>query len=716
MSFVDLVENRGQSARIVVVGVGGAGGNAVDRMIEANPAGLQFIAVNTDEQALTRSRAPRRIQIGRQRTRGLGSGGDPEQGRAAIRESEGDVAAALQGTDMVFIAAGMGGGTGTGVAPGIARLARAQGALTVAVVTTPFRFEGRVRLRQAEEGLAELANEVDAIIVIANESLLELVPPQTSMREAFKASDEALCAAVRGLHQMVASPGLINLDLRDVSAALRNMGQAVMSTGRAAGDDRAVAAARSALNSPLLNSAKLGAAAGVLVNFEGRDPGIAEVSQAMAEIQAAVGEQAQILMGCSQNEALGDQLQVTLIVGGVNRPLGGPASRPENLIVSAPILDADSAAAPPRVAQIAAPRPRRAPSTQADLSRLAAPQPRRTSSTQADLSRLMGWDERESRGVAPVPGPPRRFGMDLGTSCSAPAPGTGTRPGPPPQPDGDVVNCSVFSPARMRPGHSYLVQVFVHLPVGGAEAAAIAKEADPEASRRGFSSLAAAVARGSSLSFHLAMSGLEITDPYASALWGGDTTAVNFAVSVPAGHVAGDVVGRVTVVQRGLPIGLISFVVGIVAARPERRETAVEGEAPGWVGRARRYHRAFVSYASRDRAEVMKRVQVLDTLCIGYFQDLLSLSAGERWERGLQRLIDESDVFLLFWSRASRESQHVLAEVDYALRRKGGVEDNPPDIIPIPIEGPPIPEPPPSLRHLHFDARSLYFMRDGGAS
>lgn len=733
MPIVDLVENCGQSVRIVAVGVGGAGCNAIDRLIEAQIAGLRFMALDTDGKALTNSRASHQIQIGRRLTFGWGSGGKPQLGRDAIRDGEEEVAAALQGTDLVFIVVGMGGGTGTGVAPGVARLARAQGALTVAVVTTPFRFEGSVRLRQAEEGLAELSSEVDAIVVIANESLLGSFPLPVSMRYAFRLSDEALCEAVRGLFRIIAAPNSVCLDLADVGSALRGMGQFVMGTSRAAGDGRAVAAAMSALSSPLLQAADLGSASGVLVNVEGSDVGIAEISQVVATIQEIFGDQVHVIYGHGQNETLGDELQVTLIVGGVKRPpqdpappptrvptsflvpeWGDPAQRPTARCGAAQDLSEDSGGRAWRYVA-SDPAPVVAPGIEVDgLCSAAAADPPEPSS-QSDLSRLMGWGKRAWRDVPSGPAPASAPGIDVGGSCSAAAADLGARPGQPLRADEDVVNCSVFSPARMRCGHSYLVQVFVHLPSGGAVAAAIAQEADPGASRRGFSSLAAAVARNSTLSFHLAMAGIEITSPYALALWGGDTTAVNFAVTVPEGHVGGDVVGRVTVVQRGMPIGLISFVVGIEAAQPERRVNRQESEAPRWIGRARRYHRAFISYASRDRAEVMKRVQVLDTLCISYFQDVLSLRAGDFWERDLYRLIDESDVLLLFWSRASQKSRHVLAEIDHALQRKGGVEDNPPDIIPIPIEGPPIPEPPQSLRHLHFDARSLYYMRDAGS-
>jgi cell division protein FtsZ len=234
------------SAKLKVIGCGGAGGNAVNRMIGAGLRGVEFIVANTDIQALNQSLAPTRVQIGMGTTRGLGAGGDPSHGRRAAEEDEQAIADALADSDMVFITAGMGGGTGTGSAPVVARMARQSGALTVAVVTKPFVFEGRRRMRQAEEGLAELRNEVDTLIVIPNERLLAVVDRGTSLSDAFSVCDEVLLKATKGISDLVTVPGLVNLDFADVKAVMSNRGNALMGTGRATGETRAVEAAQAA--------------------------------------------------------------------------------------------------------------------------------------------------------------------------------------------------------------------------------------------------------------------------------------------------------------------------------------------------------------------------------------------------------------------------------------------------------------------------------------
>jgi cell division protein FtsZ len=305
------------TARLKVIGAGGAGGNAVNRMIGAGLRGVDFIVANTDAQALSQSLAPHRLQIGANATRGLGAGGDPTQGRRAAEEDEQALADVLTGSDMVFITAGMGGGTGTGSAPVIARLARQTGALTVAVVTRPFAFEGRRRMRQAEEGIAELRAEVDTLIVIPNERLLSVVALGTTLSDAFGVADEVLLKATKGISDLVTVPGLVNLDFADVKAVMSNRGNALMGTGRAAGENRAALAAQQAVSSPLLEDVSIAGAEGVLVNITGgRDLTLHEVNEAASVVVGAAGEEANVIFGSVIDPNMDGELQITVIATG----------------------------------------------------------------------------------------------------------------------------------------------------------------------------------------------------------------------------------------------------------------------------------------------------------------------------------------------------------------------------------------------------------------
>ena len=305
------------SAKLKVIGVGGAGGNAVNRMIGAGLRGVDFIAANTDLQALNQSLAPTRIQIGVNATRGLGSGGDPSQGRRAAEEDEQTIGDSLSGSDLVFITAGMGGGTGTGAAPVMARLAKQSGALTVAVVTKPFQFEGRRRQRQAEEGLSELRAEVDTLIVIPNERLLAVVEKGTPLTDAFGVCDEVLLKATKGISDLVTVPGLVNLDFADVKAVMSNRGNALMGTGRASGANRALEAAQAAVSSPLLEDVSIAGAEGVLVNITGgRDLTLHEVSEAAGVVVGAAGEEANVIFGAVIDPNMDGELMLTVIATG----------------------------------------------------------------------------------------------------------------------------------------------------------------------------------------------------------------------------------------------------------------------------------------------------------------------------------------------------------------------------------------------------------------
>ncbi len=305
------------TASIKVVGVGGAGGNAVARMIEAGLSGVDFININTDAQVLSESNAIHRIQIGRKLTKGLGSGGDPDVGRAAVEEDLDSIEEMIRGADMVFVTAGMGGGTGTGASPAVARIARATGALTVGVVTKPFLFEGRHRGRTADEGLAELRAEVDTLITIPNQRLLEVVDPDTPFGDAFGIADDVLLQATRGISDLITVTGLINLDFADVKSIMSSMGPALMGTGVASGENRAEEAARAAISCPLLQEQEIAGAQGVLINLTGsRSMTLREVTTATDLITDAVGDSANIIFGTVMDESIEDELRITVIATG----------------------------------------------------------------------------------------------------------------------------------------------------------------------------------------------------------------------------------------------------------------------------------------------------------------------------------------------------------------------------------------------------------------
>lgn len=323
-----------QFATIKVIGIGGGGCNAVDRMIDGDVKGIEFITVNTDNQALLRTKASNRIQIGEKITRGLGAGANPEIGEKAANESKDEISQLIRGTDMLFITAGMGGGTGTGGAPVIAQVARELGILTVGVVTRPFRFEGSRRMQNAERGIRELEKFVDSLIVVPNDKLLEIASDDTTVDEAFTMADQVLKYGVSGISDLVAVPGLINLDLADVRRVMTEAGVCHMGIGRASGEGRAAAAIRQAINSPLLDTT-IDGACGVIINFTGgRDMKIREVDDAASVVRDAVSPDADIIFGAVIDENMQDEIMITVIASGFDReqtPARGsrePAKKP----------------------------------------------------------------------------------------------------------------------------------------------------------------------------------------------------------------------------------------------------------------------------------------------------------------------------------------------------------------------------------------------------
>jgi len=318
-------ENTGASLR--VIGLGGAGGNAVNRMISSGLTGVEFIAANTDAQALNQSQAAHKIQMGSQLTRGLGSGGDPDVGRKAAEETSEEIGNLIRGSDMVFITCGMGGGTGTGAAPMVASLARELGCLTVAVVTKPFIFEGKHRTEVAEEGLSELRDNVDTLIVIPNDRLLSVVERTTPILEAFRTADEVLLQATKGISDLITVPGIINLDFADVKTVMLARGNALMGTGIASGENRAIEAAQLAVSSPLLEDVSISGAQALLVNITG-GPALSlhEASDAANVILEAAGGDASVIFGAVIDPRIEAEIRVTVIATGFGRK---GAARPE---------------------------------------------------------------------------------------------------------------------------------------------------------------------------------------------------------------------------------------------------------------------------------------------------------------------------------------------------------------------------------------------------
>jgi cell division protein FtsZ len=349
MMIFEFEEGAAQNARMKVIGVGGGGNNAVNRMIAEDLDGVEFIAVNTDAQALKLAQAQLKLQIGKKLTRGLGAGARPEIGRQAIEESRDEVAKVLDGADLVFITAGMGGGTGTGAAPIIAEIARELGALTIGVVTKPFLFEGKKRMQQAELGLSELKRCADTVIVVPNERLLSVVGKTTSFRDALKKADEVLLHATQGISDLIHVTGEVNVDFADVRTVMQSRGPALMGTGFGRGEGRAIEAAQEAISSPLLDNVTIEGAAGVLINITGgMDLTIDEVTTIASIIQEAAGDEAEIIFGAVHDQTMQSEVRVTVIATGLEREL--EVRRDSNVI--RPGFKARSVPAPAMVAAI----------------------------------------------------------------------------------------------------------------------------------------------------------------------------------------------------------------------------------------------------------------------------------------------------------------------------------------------------------------------------
>ncbi|HET7564974.1 MAG TPA: cell division protein FtsZ [Gemmatimonadaceae bacterium] len=381
-------ESASQRARMKVVGVGGGGGNAVNRMIDEHLEGIEFISVNTDAQALLSSKSDVKIQIGKKLTRGLGAGARPEIGRQAIEENRDEVARVLTNADLVFVTCGMGGGTGTGAAPIVCEMTREAGALCIGIVTKPFLFEGRKRMRQAEMGIAEMRKHVDTLIIVPNERLLAVVGKGIPFGEALKKADEVLLHATQGISNLISVTGLVNVDFADVRTVMQNGGSALMGTGIGRGDNRAMEAAQQAISSPLLDNVSVSGATGVLVNITGgNDLTLGEVHQINEIVHDAVGDEAEIIFGAVNEPAMQGEIRVTVIATGFDRAVqpgvGTLAPEPPQRGVAAtPVIPFPTAARQGRTTAVP-----RNPVTP-EIPRRTSPQPptQSTDKSQQDLS------------------------------------------------------------------------------------------------------------------------------------------------------------------------------------------------------------------------------------------------------------------------------------------------------------------------------------------
>jgi len=422
--------------RITVIGVGGGGTNAVDNMIQLNLQGVDFVVANTDAQQLMHSRADRRIQLGPHLTQGLGAGAKPEIGRAAAEEAADELARHLDGVHMVFITAGMGGGTGTGAAPVIARMARERGILTVGVVTKPFTFEGGRRAKSADAGISELQQFVDTLIVIPNQNLFRLANEKTGWKEAFKMADHVLYMGVRGVTDLMVAPGLVNLDFADIRTVMAEMGKAMMGTGEADGENRAIRAAEAAINNPLLEETNMAGARGLLINITGGDDmTLFEVDQAANRIREEVDEDANIIFGSAVDENLNGRIRVSVVATGIDTPVaaaaepnmprprlvavGGGGAMPLPMMatqaVSQPALAAVPHAVAAPVAQVETilPGPFAAPAVEQHAEQEAQPAPRPNTAPRSSL-----FTDAPAKHAPAAPPPTHRpslFGMVTGS-------------------------------------------------------------------------------------------------------------------------------------------------------------------------------------------------------------------------------------------------------------------------------------------------------------
>jgi cell division protein FtsZ len=646
--------------KIKVVGVGGGGANAVARTMNEGLLGVEFHIVDTDIRALHSSPVSKRLRIGAKITYGLGAGLDPTVGRQAALEDVEGIVEILEGADMVFITAGLGGGTGTGAAPVIASLAKEMNVLTVAVVTEPFGFEGPRRREQAEEGLSSLADIVDTLILIPNDKLLELVPRGASLLETFRMADDVLRQAVQGVADIITTPGVVGQDFSDIRSGLLGMGYARMGTARAKGDNAAVLAAGQAVRCPLLEERGVKGARGILVNIMGSNQlGMHEVSQACAVIRsAAENDDVRLDFGVVANQAMGDEVKVTVVATGYERPARGHTGIPRRPIpAGAPVLPADE------------------PQGTAGLD------------TPAFLRRGRGPEEEAGptrEGAAPATRPLMERPASTDQVESSPR---------------ELFHCSAFYPEKVGPGEIGKLVACVHLP-------AVADRAVSEASQRlglpaGVAMRAASETAPARLSREMVVDitpdipGLLFETQRASlALWQ-DTQSVEFRFRPQATAIATACRGWVHFWLGGVALADVAVTIFVAGdAVPEVFRTALAR------ANARPYRLVFPSYSHEDAVIVERLEAYAAAFGDEYLHDASRLRAGQHWSDELKRFIHRADVFQLFWSQNAATSHHVEQEWRHALSERE-IRADPFFLRPVYWTAEPAPIPP-ELRPLHF--------------
>jgi len=643
--------------RLLALGLGGGGSNAVERMAREGLVGVELAAVNTDIQALGRSKVPVRLPIGYELTRGLGAGGDPEVGRKAALESSQVLRELISDFDMVFLAAGLGGGTGTGAAPVVAAIAADLGVLSVAVVTLPFDFEGRRRRRQAEEGLAELARGVDTYLAIENQRLLETAGADWPIDRAFALSDQILHQSVEGLSDLLFTPGEVNVDFADVRAIMRRGGRAVLGIGQAEGEDRARRAAQAAVGSSLVADTSLAGAGAVLINISGgHDLTLHEVGEAAAVIQDAVEDDAEVITGMVLDERFAGRVQVTAVVTGFGERRGGDSTWLEATL---------------------------------GVGEALSPEEEETGDTKGDLFRSLPETDEEGQpktGRGPGGGGRRR--------------GFGLAPPREQQPEVavDKVHFTVTAPRSLEAGSLFILDVWAHTREQREEVLERARD-EQGTEIRHKSKGPVTLARGSELMIRVSIPKLEVEDPQGLIEWQGEIGNATFPVAVPEGLGPGSVRGEAAIHAGGFEVAKVHFILQV------GRRPADVAKVPSWENRHRR---AFCSYSSRDRDDVLGRIQGMQKIAPGLdpFLDVLKLRSGQYWEQELWREIPRSDVFYLFWSSNALASEWVEKEWRCALKSKG-IEF----IDPVPLEPPDLAPPPRELGAKHFNDWILAFQR-----
>jgi cell division protein FtsZ len=706
-------EDRQLPVKIKVVGIGGAGGNAVNRMIKERIRGVEFIAANTDVQALRNSAASIKLQIGAKLTDGLGCGGDPGIGMQAALEDTERIIDLLNGSDMVFITAGMGGGTGTGGCPIVASLAVELGALTVAVVTKPFAFEGKKRQMQAEKGIVELKKVVDTLITIPNEKLLRALGREALLDDAFRYADDVLCQAIQSIIEIITMPGIVNVDFADVRTIMAGRGIALMGSGIAEGDNRAVEAAKRAISNPLLDEISICGARGVLINIAATSESLRlhEVDAAAKVIEEISGVE-DTIFGAVFDEKMGDRIKITVIATGFDQGGSEQAKNARDHLHAAanviPLRQIDSSK--PIGSQLEPARDhldepaymRR----RNELATIHPSMPPHKSYTEK-RDEAPSWTQRLSRQLQSLK-QKRQVPEDTGKKSVDAAP-----PASPSsqnqssdqsasihEGNADRIHFSVTAPTCLQQGSSIILDFWAHQERQREEVVKRAIQATPEGKVVIQSQGPVRARQGTRLAVHLALEGLRIDEPQKILLWEGEISNARFLVSAPKDAKEGLRHGLATVHVDGLQIARFSFSIMVARENASVAQIPIQEE---------RHRKAFASYASADREQVLARLQGMQKAVptLEIIMDVLALRSGEYWEKRLWEVIPASDVFYLFWSEHARSSEWVEKEWRCALQKRGL------DFIdPVPLVSPDEVPPPEELASKHFNDWVLAYLRN----